>query len=169
MKHVKHWASIRERHNAIHEFITWLQKEHGIQLDWDYAEPGTLLDFKHLVDSFFKLDRKGLEEDRRAMMERMQNPPSPLPPHRGSLKLGLCLAYVDYLGNRTATVQLIHPERRVIAHGEFRNEILVASRITPDYEHQRIKILRIFNRYLKVQRKAGPIYQNFRKGEPDYV
>ena len=63
-----HWAGVHREYSRVEEFIDWLHATHGVQLDWDYAKKGTPLSLTILLDQFFEVDRKRLEQQRRALL-----------------------------------------------------------------------------------------------------
>lgn len=72
MSQLELWSSVKDRVESTMAFLVWLQDEHGIQLNWDLAEPGTPLDARTLIDSFFGVDREQLEIERRKLLEHMK-------------------------------------------------------------------------------------------------
>jgi len=169
MKHVRHWDAIHKQHVAVREFVTWLQEEYDIRLDWGYAKDETPLDFGTLVDQFFGVNRVGLEEDRRALLEFARNPKLPPPPIDGGLKVKLATAFIDSRGLRFAAVHIIHPVRNVIADVHFDQRQHSRILVIPSLKKRRDQVIRICRNFLAAEEANGPIYRNFKKDEPAYV
>ena len=67
-----HWDNVSDQYSAIENFMEFLISK-GINLDFEYADIGTPMEFRLLLDEFLKIDRKQLENERRTVLESLRN------------------------------------------------------------------------------------------------
>ena len=68
-----HWETVRRRHQAVLDFLSWLEGTHGLEFDWAHANPGTPISSSFLLDQFFEVDRQRLDDQRRALMDSIRD------------------------------------------------------------------------------------------------
>ena len=71
---LSHWDAVCHGHEAVTSFLEWLYDRYWIELDYEHSKPGTPLDLRKLIDEFFEVDRRALEEDRRALLDAINTP-----------------------------------------------------------------------------------------------
>lgn len=71
-KHLNHWAQVHPQYTLIEEFLTWAHDRYRLDFDFEHARYGTPLDVCKILDKFFKVDRKQLEEERRALLDQQR-------------------------------------------------------------------------------------------------
>lgn len=75
-KALDHWAKVSKSANDIVEFLDWLDREYGLELDWTCANPGTPLGITNLVNEFLGVDEAALESARRELLEQCRRTPA---------------------------------------------------------------------------------------------
>ncbi len=72
--HLEHWRSVHGKYIAVTEFLSWLESEYRIRLDYDDVNPEkpAPLELSKLLDEFFEVDQAGLERVRRELLEEIR-------------------------------------------------------------------------------------------------
>ena len=73
MSMLEHWQEVQESHDCIMEFIGFLEEKYSLCLDFEYAEKGTPLDIRSLVNEFLGVDGTELERERRKLLDSLTN------------------------------------------------------------------------------------------------
>lgn len=69
---LRHWAEIGDQWEAINGFLSHVATEYGLQLDFAAANPNTPLELKVLIDEYLGVNRKLLDQERRALLASLQ-------------------------------------------------------------------------------------------------
>lgn len=62
------WGEVHETFESILSFLAFLEEEHGVELNFEYAKLGTPLEVKKLVAKFLDVDFQVLDEARRELL-----------------------------------------------------------------------------------------------------
>lgn len=68
--HIDHWAKVVDHYSGAEEFIAYLNSR-GVFLDFAHVpkDAPVSLDLRTLLDQCFEVDRKGLDDDRVALLD----------------------------------------------------------------------------------------------------
>jgi hypothetical protein len=74
-KMVSHWSHVSGMYMRTAAFLAWIEREYDIRLDYSQCTPErrALLDCNKLLDEFFQVDRKLLEQGRREWLELLRS------------------------------------------------------------------------------------------------
>lgn len=80
MTELEKWENCYKERNLIKDFLNFASKEHSSNLTTEINTPPYYLNIEHvlvdedrILDDYFQIDQKKLEEERRALLEKARN------------------------------------------------------------------------------------------------